>query len=456
MLTNSDLFNETFYRNTNPDVAAAISNGFFRNGLEHFLQFGQFEKRNPSVFFDTAYYLLQNADVANVVNANTTTAFAHFINAGQNEGRSPFSLFNTSFYLSNNADVNAAVNRDEITGIEHYIRYGTEEGRNPSRFFENSFYLQRNLDVAQAVQTDIITGVEHYIQYGQFEGRIPRPLFSQMFVFGDSLSDDGNLFAITQGAIPPMPPYFNGRFSNGPIWVEYLAPTLGLTQNSANNFALGGSTTGTINSGNIPGVPPLPGLQQQIDGFTATTLTADPNALYIIYAGANDYLGTGTRDVTSVVNNLTRAVTKLAAVGARNFMVPNLPNLGVLPGPASQGQLFQQGLTLISTAHSTNLAASLAALEQNPNINIIPVDVLTLFNNAIANPAAFGFTNVTNNIIPGVGVNPSVGGFTPTPGINQNQYLFWDLIHPTTRAHFFVANTALKATTAIAEVVEIL
>ncbi|MFB2897117.1 hypothetical protein ACE1CI_29735 [Aerosakkonemataceae cyanobacterium BLCC-F50] len=90
MLTNSDLFNETFYRQTNADVAAAIANGLFRNGLEHFLQFGQFEKRNPSAFFDTAYYLQQNVDIANVVNANATTAFAHFISAGQKEGRSPF------------------------------------------------------------------------------------------------------------------------------------------------------------------------------------------------------------------------------------------------------------------------------------------------------------------------------------------------------------------------------
>ncbi|MGA9381098.1 MAG: SGNH/GDSL hydrolase family protein [Phormidium sp.] len=456
MLTNSDLFNESFYRQTNADVAAAISNGFFRNGLEHFLQFGQFENRNPSAFFDTAYYLQQNTDVANVVNANTTTAFAHFINAGQNEGRNPFVLFNNSFYLSNNTDVNAAVGRDEITGIEHYVKYGSEEGRNPSRFFDHSFYLQRNLDVNQAVQTDIITGVEHYIQYGQFEGRIPRILFSQMFVFGDSLVDDGNIFALTQGAVPPSPPYFNGRFSNGPVWVEYLAPTLGLIQNSANNFALGGSTTGTENTGNIPGVPPLPGLQQQIDGFTSANRTADPNALYVVYAGANDYLGAGITDVTSVVNNLTTAITKLAAVGARNFMVPNLPNLGALPGPASQGSLVQQGLGLISTAHGINLAVSLAALEQNSNINIIPVDVFSLFNNAIANPAAFGFTNVTNNVVPGAGADPTVAGFTIPDGVNPNQYLFWDLIHPTTLAHSLVSNTALKATTAIGEVVEIL
>ncbi|HEY9299269.1 MAG TPA: SGNH/GDSL hydrolase family protein, partial [Phormidium sp.] len=168
------------------------------------------------------------------------------------------------------------------------------------------------------------------------------------------------------------------------------------------------------------------------------------------------YLGGGSRDVFGVVNNLTTAVTKLASVGARNFMVPNLPNLGLLPGPASQGPQVQQGLSLISTGHGTILASSLAALEQNPSINIIPVDVFTLFNNAIANPAAFGFTNVTNNVLPGAGVDPSLRGFPIPGGVNPNEYLFWDLVHPTTRAHSFVADTALKATTAVGEVVEIL
>ncbi|MFB2897118.1 SGNH/GDSL hydrolase family protein [Aerosakkonemataceae cyanobacterium BLCC-F50] len=364
-------------------------------------------------------------------------------------------MFDTSFYLSNNPDVNAAVGRDVITGIEHYVENGAKEGRNPSRFFDSTFYLQRNSDVAQAVQTNRITGVEHYIQYGQFEGRIPRLLFSQMFVFGDSLSDVGNTFALTQGAVPPSPPYFNGRFSNGPIWVEYLAPTLGLTVNSANNFALGGATTGTENTSGIPGVPPLPGLQQEIDGFVITNRQADPNALYVIYGGANDYLGAGVTDITSVVNNIATAVTKLAAVGARNFMVPNLPNLAANPGTASRGPIAQQFFTQLSAAHNSTLAASLATLEQNRNINIIPVDVFTLINNAIANPTAFGFTNVTGNVVPGAGADPSLRGFPIPEGINPNEYLFWDLIHPTTRTHSFVADTALKATTAVKEVVQI-
>ncbi len=457
MLTDRDLFNENFYRATNPDVVAAISTGQFSSGFDHFIRFGEFERRNPSAFFDSSYYLQQNQDVAAEVTAGRTTAFEHFILRGQLERRNPNPLFDTSFYLTNNSDVAAAVTGDQLTGVEHFVKFGAKELRNPSRFFNASFYFNRNPDVAQAGQRDEITGVEHYIEFGQFEGRIPRPLFSQMFVFGDSISDDGNLFAFTGGAVPPSPPYFNGRFSNGPVWVEDLAPTLGLAIDPNTNFAIGGALSGTQNVGNIPVAPPLPGLQTEIDSFIAANQAGvDSKGLYVVYAGANDYLGGGSTDFAATVNNLGSAIAKLAAVGARNFMVPNLPNLGATPGAAARGPEAQQGLALLTNAHNSTLAATVQNLEQNPNINIIPVDVSTLFSNAIANPANFGFTNVTNNLVPGAGTDPSVRNFSLPPGTNPNQYLFWDAIHPTARAHEFIAQTALKATTAIPELVEIL
>ncbi|MBD2184924.1 SGNH/GDSL hydrolase family protein [Aerosakkonema funiforme] len=283
MLSDRELFNENFYLAANQDVAAAVSKGEFASGFDHFSQFGEFERRNPSAFFDSAYYLQQNLDVATEVNAGKTTAFEHFIVFGQSERRNPNLLFDTGFYLRNNSDVAVAVGADLLTGIEHFVKFGADELRNPSRFFDTNFYLNRNPDVARATQKDEITGVEHYIEFGQFEGRIPRQLFSQMFVFGDSLSDDGNLFALTGGAVPPSPPYFNGRFSNGLVWVEDLAPTLALPVNPSTNFAVGGATSGTLNTGSSL----LPGLQQQIDNFVvANRASADPNGLYVVWAGA--------------------------------------------------------------------------------------------------------------------------------------------------------------------------
>lgn len=74
---------------------------------------------------------------------------------------------------------------------------------------------------------------------------IAAPLIASydLFVFGDSLSDIGNSYDQTFGLLPPDPPYFEGRFSNGPLAVETLAQNLGLTLNRETNFAVGGATT---------------------------------------------------------------------------------------------------------------------------------------------------------------------------------------------------------------------
>lgn len=248
-----------------------------------------------------------------------------------------------------------------------------------------------------------------------------------IYVFGDSLSDTGNSFDVT--GIPPSPPYSQGRFSNGKIWVEYLADELGLTSNRQTNFAFGGATTGTDNT-LIPGVQGLPGLQQQIESFTAVNTSADSNALYTIWAGANDYLGNGVTDPTIPVANLSTAVSSLSAVGVKNIMVVNLPDLGKLPG--TRGSQNAAGLDALTEAHNSLLAANLNFLsQQNPDLNIIPLDVNGLVSRAIAAPGEFGFENVEDSCL-------TLSSICP----NQKEYLFWDDIHPTTDAHKLVGELA--------------
>jgi len=156
----------------------------------------------------------------------------------------------------------------------------------------------------------------------------------------------------------PPPPYFQGRFSNGPVWVEQLAPLLGLTPNPNTNFAFGGATTGTDNTLNTsfqtPLPTPLPALQQEINGFTAplkaAKQSADPKALYIVWAGANDYLPTISsfkpfQQPDKPVENLSDAVKSLAGVGAKNILVVNLPDLGEIPLTASSPPGFLTSLS---------------------------------------------------------------------------------------------------------------
>lgn len=248
--------------------------------------------------------------------------------------------------------------------------------------------------------------------------------FDEIYVFGDSLSDVGNVFKATKGENPQSPPYFQGHYTNGPVWVEYLASKLRLTANPKTNFAYGGATTG--NSKQLP-----PGLLAQIQTFKATHSSADPKALYLVWAGANDYLGGGT-DTTAPVNNLATAVKSLAAAGAKNILVVNLPDLGKLPGTRTTER--SNTLNDLTKKHNSGLAASLNGLRQQlSDINITYVDVNSLFNQVANNPKKFGFTNVTN---------PCLSQYSKCN--NPNEYLFWDNIHPTSAAHKLLVELALK------------
>jgi phospholipase/lecithinase/hemolysin len=278
--------------------------------------------------------------------------------------------------------------------------------------------------------------------------------FTQMYVFGDSLSDPGNVFNATlqaTGAGSPPPPYFDGRFSNGPNWIDYLGQNLNLNSTPYTeispatsptqgiNFAFGGSTTGTENTFN----PNLIGLHQQIGLFTSLippNQTADPNALYVLWAGANDYLPTQssftpftTPDTT--IGNLSFALSSLAALGAKNFLVANLPDLGSLPVTSSTA--ISDNLNTLVSLHNTSLNTTLNTLSQAPgsDLNIKLLDVNSLFKSAISNPAQFGFTNVTDACINNLSC--VIGGQTI-----QDQYLFWDNIHPTTETHQQIAKLA--------------
>jgi phospholipase/lecithinase/hemolysin len=267
--------------------------------------------------------------------------------------------------------------------------------------------------------------------------------FSNLYVFGDSISDTGNLFRTTRNLIPPEPFYANGRFSNGPVWVEYLAPKLGLTYNPATNFAFGSANTDNTNTFPLP--LGFPGLQQEIQAFKRTTSAiADPNALYIVWAGSNDYLGGGVTNPAQPVSNLANAITELVQIGAKTIVVPNLPDLGKLPGTLTNPQT-SAGLTALSGGHNTLLAQTLSVLSGNfgPSVNLIPLDVNSLFNDTLNNPSQYGFTNTTNSCLFPSPLFSSSG--IPTVCANPTQFVFWDDIHPTTTTHAILGEFAFNA-----------
>ncbi|BAZ13906.1 GDSL family lipase [Calothrix sp. NIES-4071] len=269
--------------------------------------------------------------------------------------------------------------------------------------------------------------------------------FSKFFIFGDSLSDAGNAYNGTLKQIPASPPYFEGRFSNGDIWTDYLGEQLNLepalltslattSPSQGINFAIGGSKSGQGNSF-VPFLP-LPGVLEQVQLLTSPlqklNTKLDSNALYAIWGGGNDYLS-GVTDTNQTVNNLTSAVGLLTQAGAKNVMVLNLPDLGRTPQALNTGT--NANLTALTEKHNTTLKSALLPFSSNPELNIIPVDVKNLSDEIFANPQAFGVNNVTQACL---NTNLSVCN-------NPSGFLFFDNIHPTTKFHNLLATEALSA-----------
>lgn len=249
---------------------------------------------------------------------------------------------------------------------------------------------------------------------------------SELVVFGDSLSDVGTVFRATGGQYPPNPPYFQGRYSNGRVWVEYLAERLQLSPAQTRNFAFGGATTGGQSNSLVPGV------LRQVEMFTQTHSEANPAALYVLWAGANDYLQ-GTGSVSAPLENLAKAIDILVNRGAKKILVANLPDLGQLPSTRTSTQAAT--LNTLTQTHNQGLRRSLKVLsQQHSDLQIVTLDANTLYREAITNPAKFKFTNVTGACLNGA---RACG--------NPDQFLFWDGIHPTTAAHLILGETAFSA-----------
>jgi phospholipase/lecithinase/hemolysin len=254
--------------------------------------------------------------------------------------------------------------------------------------------------------------------------------FSQIYAFGDSLSDTGNTFNRTLRLYPGYP-YFRGRFSNGPLWVEYVAEGLGLDFNRQTNFAYGGTTTG---EGDTVPLLEFPGLQRQVRNFVADHPVADPNALYVVWSGANDYLYGDVTNSEIAPRNLATAVTSLAQAGARTILVGNLPDLGQLPSTRRTNESI--ALDLLSNEHNSTLAELIQQTDQSlPQVNLLTLDVDSLFAEVRLNPSDYGFSNVTRACI-------SVFSCLLSPR-QQSRFLFWDDVHPTTAGHQQIAQLAL-------------
>jgi outer membrane lipase/esterase len=289
---------------------------------------------------------------------------------------------------------------------------------------------------------------------------LQRP-FDRIVVFGDSLSDPGNAFALTgQHLTPPTygmttpeelltlipdAPYARGgnHFSNGPTWIEDLARPIGLAASvgpafaaghrNASNYAVGGARARPVGDFH---------LAVQVNEFLGDVRGHAPgDALYVIALGGND-----VRDalqladptvIAAAIGSIAQHIQLLYGGGAREFLVWNSPNIAVTPAvravaAVTPGVDVLGAATALSFGFKQGLDATLAQLRAAlPGIDIVRFDAFNEINNIVANPARFGLNDVTTACI-----KPNVPPFQCQ---QPDRHLFWDGIHPTRAGHAITA-----------------
>jgi phospholipase/lecithinase/hemolysin len=273
-------------------------------------------------------------------------------------------------------------------------------------------------------------------------GQVWATSFSSLYVFGDSLSDIGSspsavlsVYTLLLGNCDPnypCPPYYNGRFSNGPVTAEYVANDLlpgGGNSSNFHDYAVGGSTTGIGNVGDggsatSLGTLGLPGMAEQVQLYlSGVTGSGDSNSLYMVWGGGNDIDNGGSP--TTAAKNIATYVDELALDGAKYIVVPNLPNLGLTPEAQALGSTAAAALTQATLTFNQSLASQLSVLSSEfPKTDIVDFNTYSWFSNLIQNAAAYGFTNTTDACVS--------ASFQVCN--NPNGYIFWDGVHPTTQA----------------------
>jgi outer membrane lipase/esterase len=250
--------------------------------------------------------------------------------------------------------------------------------------------------------------------------------------FGDSLNDVGNVYLATGGTTPPSP-YYRGHYSNGPIWIEDFAKGLGLPAPTprlfgGNDYAFGGAETGTSGLSALG----TPNIGTQIAMYLGAGNVPTATQLFTIWGGANDFLNGGQTNPAISVANIGAEITELANAGAKQFLVGNLPLLGEIPLGNYLTPAQRQGLDFLSMTFDNLLQTEVSQLNQSLGAHISIMNVAGLVEDAMANPAKYGFTNVTSDAI--------------DDGVLSGQgYLYWDREHPTTAGHQFVADLGLSS-----------
>jgi len=270
--------------------------------------------------------------------------------------------------------------------------------------------------------------------------------FSELVIFGDSLSDTGNAYWATQFQLPPSPLYFDGRFSNGPVWHEVLAEGLGVTPAGpsligGSNNAWGGAETGFGIS--LFGTP---NLGDQIALYLSMA-APQPGQLFVVAGGGNDILPPGSiRPPEEIVANIVSHVETLIGAGAQSVLVINIPALENTPAIVALGKEAAKEARKATREANVKLKNAIKNLRRELKRNgftgdIYYVDVYRPWHALLANPSFIGVENTTETAISPPDCPPCLGVVADDP----NTYFWYDSVHPTAPVHTATGKVALRS-----------
>ncbi len=277
--------------------------------------------------------------------------------------------------------------------------------------------------------------------------------YDALVVFGDSFSDNGNgAYKLTNGTWPVNPAYFEGRFSNGPVWCEGVASNLSVP---LHDYAYGGATTSNVLVQGFTGphsTVPVPGIAEQISTFLSSNSTDVniTNTLFVVFGGLNDILFNTNLTAAQIAGALSGDITTLINAGARHFLTLNYYDSSLIPYDSFIDVASKKQLAEFSTAYDQQLSAlaqgyrqELAGLPGGGTITYVNLAPLFQHFYYYGEPTSYGFDQF------GAYGSCLVGAYDETPNTtlcsDADVKVFWDEYHPSKRTHGIIAETVLSA-----------
>ena len=284
---------------------------------------------------------------------------------------------------------------------------------------------------------------------------------NEIVVFGDSLSDGGNLYNLTGGAYPPAPLY-DQRFSNGAVAVEYMASSLGLSLTvstvGGSNYAVGGAATGNVSSPSgtydsyltyvapqaFGGLNGFTGMDKQLAQYASSAPQGVADTLFVLWGGSNDlFINPSVATMSQAVMNLSSSITTLVGMGATQFLVPGMADWSLTPEGQSSSFEERAGMSALSAYFNGELSIALSNLQATySDVDIRGFDTNALFQHVMANAAAYGFNYTATSCL--------ADSCYLTPGL-VDQYMFWDGVHPTARVNALMGGALGSTVAAVPE-----